>query len=140
MRLGIDTNIIAGFWAGTLEGQRDMQTLVQARQNGDTLLICGVVYTELCAAPGMARANADAFLSAAQITLDILMPAAVWQAAADANHTHQQRRRQSRQTTLKRVVADFLIGAHALHRADALVTRNPGDFGDFPNLILVVPV
>lgn len=140
MRLSIDTNIIAGFWAGTPEGQRDMQTLVQARQNGDTLLVCGVVYTELCAAPGMARANADAFLSAAKITLDVMMSAAVWQAVADANHSHQQRRRKSQQTTAKRVVADFMIGAHALHRADALITRNPGDFADFVSLVLVVPV
>ena len=111
-----------------------------SQQNGDTLLICGVVYAELCAAPGMTRASVDAFLGAAQITLDTLMPAVTWQAAADANHSHQQRRRQSRQTTPKRVVADFLIGAPALHRADALITRNPGDFADFAALTLVVPV
>ncbi|WP_420595182.1 type II toxin-antitoxin system VapC family toxin [Deinococcus sp.] len=140
MRLSVDTNIIAGFWAGTPEGQQDIQTLRLAQQNGDTLLICGIVYTELCAAPGMTRANVDAFLGAAQITLDTLMPALTWHAAADANHLHQQRRRQSRQTTQKRVMADFLIGAHALHRADALITRNPGDFSDFPALVLVVPI
>ena len=57
MRLCIDTNIIAGFWAGTPEGQRDIQTLRLSQQNGDTLLICGVVYTELFASPEKTQAD-----------------------------------------------------------------------------------
>lgn len=139
MKISVDTNIIVGFWLGTPEGQRDIQSVRQMQGRGDTFLVCGVVYTELCAAPGHSRASVEAFLKVAGVGLDYAMPAPVWEAAADANAVHQGQRRRNRQGTLKRVVPDFLIGAHALHRADALLTRNPGDFADFPGLALLVP-
>lgn len=140
VKISLDTNIIAGIWAGTPEGQRDAIALAQAQQDGDTLLICGVVYAELCAAPGMTRAQVMAFLQAADITLDTIIPPPAWEAAADANQAHHQRRRQQKQRKPKRVMADFLIGAHALHRADALMTRNAKDYRDFLSLTLLVPV
>ena len=140
MRVSIDTNIIVGIWADTPEGQRDALTLLQLQQDGDELLVCGVVYTELCASPGMTRPRVDAFLAATGTTLDSLMPPAAWADAADVNHAYQARRRQGGASGPKRVVPDFLIGAHALHRADRLMTRNSGDFNDFPGLTLFVPV
>ncbi|MDP9766499.1 putative nucleic acid-binding protein [Deinococcus enclensis] len=40
----------------------------------------------------------------------------------------------------RRIIADFLIGAHAEAYADALMTLNPGDFStNFPSLPLIVP-
>lgn len=139
MKISVDTNIIVGFWLGTPEGQRDMQSIRQMQGRGDTFVVCGVVYTELCAAPGHSRASVEAFLKVANVGLDYGMPAPVWEAAADVNAVHQGQRRLNRQNTPKRVVADFLVGAHALNRADALMTRNPGDFGAFPALHLLVP-
>lgn len=139
MRVSIDTNIIVGIWADTPEGQRDALTLLQLQQDGDELLVCGVVYTELCASPGMTRPQVDAFLAATGMTLDTLMTPAAWADAADVNNAYQARRRQGGATGPKRIVPDFLIGAHALHRADRLITRNSGDFNDFSGLTLFVP-
>lgn len=139
MKISVDTNIIVGFWLGTPEGQRDMGSIRQMQGRGDTFVVCGMVYTELCAAPGQSRANVEAFLKVAGLGLDYAMPAPVWEAAAAAHAVHQGQRRLKRQSTLKRVVADFLVGAHALHRTDALLTRNPGDFGAFLGLTLLVP-
>ncbi|MEF2279290.1 type II toxin-antitoxin system VapC family toxin [Deinococcus sp. YIM 134068] len=140
MRVSLDTNIIVGIWSGTPEGQRDLLTLQHLQQGGDELLVCGVVYTELCAHPGMNRSRVDAFLTSTNIDLDSSMPPTVWADAADVNHAYQVRRRRGGVSIPKRVVPDFLIGAHALHRADRLMTRNGADFNDFPTLTLFVPV
>lgn len=140
MKISLDSSVIIGIWQGTAEGVSDQQDLNAQQQRGEELLICGVVYVELSAHPGMTRTRLNAFLTAARIALDLNMPAAAWEAAADANHTYQQRRRASGGGHARRLPADFLIGAHALHRADALYTRNPGDFADFPRLTLMVPL
>ncbi len=51
------------------------------------------------------------------------------QAAVRAGH--MQRRFRDRGGRRERVVADFLIGAHALLQCDALVTRDAGFFRDY---------
>ena len=53
---------------------------------------------------------------------------------------HMNRRYRSRGGNRQRVVADFLIGAHALLQCDALITRDGGFFRDyFKGLKLIVP-
>ncbi len=60
------------------------------------------------------------------------------QAAVRAGH--MQRRFRDRGGRRERVVADFLIGAHALMQCDALITRDQGFFRDyFKGLRLIVP-
>jgi predicted nucleic acid-binding protein len=53
---------------------------------------------------------------------------------------HMNRRFRSRGGKRERVVADFLIGAHALLQCDALITRDAGFFRDyFKGLKVIVP-
>jgi predicted nucleic acid-binding protein len=60
------------------------------------------------------------------------------QAAVRAGH--MQRRFRDRGGRHERVVADFLIGAHALLQCDALVTRDAAFFRDyFKGLKVIVP-
>jgi predicted nucleic acid-binding protein len=60
------------------------------------------------------------------------------QAAVRAGH--MQRRFRDRGGRRERVVADFLIGAHALLQCKALITRDAGFFRDyFKGLKLIVP-
>ncbi len=60
------------------------------------------------------------------------------QAAVRAGH--MQRRFRDRGGRRERVVADFLIGAHALLQCDALVTRDAGFFRDyFKGLKIIEP-
>jgi predicted nucleic acid-binding protein len=60
------------------------------------------------------------------------------QAAARAGH--MQRRFRDRGGRRERVVADFLIGAHAMMQCDALITRDAGFYRDyFKGLKVIVP-
>lgn len=60
------------------------------------------------------------------------------QAAVRAGH--MQRRFRDRGGRRERVVADFLIGAHAMMQCDALITRDAGFYRDyFKGLKLIVP-
>jgi predicted nucleic acid-binding protein len=53
---------------------------------------------------------------------------------------HMNRRFRSRGGKRQRVVADFLIGAHALLQCDGLITRDAGFFRDyFKGLKVIVP-
>jgi predicted nucleic acid-binding protein len=53
---------------------------------------------------------------------------------------HMQRRYRDNGGRRERVVADFLIGAHALMQCDALITRDAGFFREyFKGLKLIVP-
>ena len=60
--------------------------------------------------------------------------------AAAVRAGHMQRRFRDRGGRHERVVADFLIGAHALLQCSALITRDAGFFRDyFKGLKLIVP-
>ena len=60
--------------------------------------------------------------------------------AAAGRAGHMQRRFRDRGGRRERVVADFLIGAHALLQCQALITRDAGFFRDyFKGLKLIVP-
>lgn len=62
------------------------------------------------------------------------------QEAAAVRAGHMQRRYRDRGGARQRVVADFLIGAHALLQCQALITRDDGFFRDyFKGLRLIVP-
>ena len=53
---------------------------------------------------------------------------------------HMQRRFRDRGGKRERVVADFLIGAHAMMQCDALITRDAGFYRDyFKGLKVIVP-
>lgn len=60
--------------------------------------------------------------------------------AAAARAGHMQRRFRDRGGRRERVVADFLIGAHALMQCKGLITRDAGFFRDyFKGLKVIVP-
>jgi len=132
----VDTNVLAQIYDHALHAPKLGRELHQLAHNGP-LVICGVVYAELLAGPQRPQAALDSFLEAVGVTLDPDMGVAVWAAAGRANADYHARRRASGLTKPKPVLPDFLVGAHALHRADRLYTENIGDFSDFPALIAI---
>ena len=108
-----------------------------ARAQGSTV-ICAPVYVELAAHPLVAPGFVDKFLADTRITAEFGLEEEVWRRAAEAFAAYAQRRRRSEGAQPKRVLADFLIAAHAQLRADRLFTLDPARYRrDFPDLRLV---
>ena len=137
MIVALDTNILVDVWANTVQGQRNAQTLHRFQRRGDGLVICGAVYAELCAYPGMTRGTLDVALAQVKIGVDPLASQAIWEDVGRVHAVISQRRRASGAGQARRPLADHIIGAHALQRADALLTRNAADFSDFPTLTVL---
>ena len=98
-------------------------SLGQALAAGD-VVVCDAVVAEIHTLLAGAETTMESLAS-----LGIRYLATSEQAAVRAGH--MQRRFRDRGGHRERVVADFLIGAHALLQCDALVTRDAGFFRDY---------
>lgn len=137
----VDTNVFVVLWqADTAEdAQRALRALEAASDQGN-LVISPVVYAELTAAPNRDAAFVDAFLKDTRVDVLWTMPPEVWRRAADAYRAYAIRRRQGRgDEGPRRILADFLIGAHALDCDARLLTFDQGIYRhSFPELELVL--
>lgn len=136
MRTALDTNVFSLMWANGDASMQAESMLLQARREG-SLIICPVVYVELRANPVMGSAI-DLFLKEAAIEVDFSMTPDMWREAGDRFSRYCERRRQSGGGEAKGLVADFLVGAHALMGSERLLTFDVKRFEvDFPELNLM---
>ena len=134
MRTAIDTNIISALWSREAVSAR-MAELLGRAQNDGGLVICAPVYAELLAHPKAAPSFVDEFLLRTHIVTDFLLDEAVWRKAGSAFAAYAQRRRRSKDGAPKRLLVDFVVGAHALLRADRLLTLDATHYKHaLPNL------
>ena len=99
----------------------------------DDVVVCDAVVAEV-----QAMLDTSVDLMDVLSTLGIRFDATAEKAAVRAGHMN--RRFRSRGGKRQRVVADFLIGAHALLQCDGLITRDAGFFRDyFKGLKIIVP-
>lgn len=111
--------------------------LFKARSEGG-LVICAPVYCELLAYPSVTQRFVQEFLGETGILVDFLLDEQVWQRAANAFVAYAQRRRRSRGGAPKRMLVDFVVAAHALIRADRLMTLDASRYRqDFPKLAII---
>ena len=137
MRTAIDTNVISALWSGE-PSSRGMAGLLARAKNEGGLVVCAPVYAELLAYPNPTRAFLDQFLAGTHIVPDFLLDEAVWQEAGVAFAAYAQRRRQSKEGSSKRLLVDFIIGAHAILNADRLLTLDAGRYRlAFPKLVMM---
>jgi predicted nucleic acid-binding protein len=132
----LDTNVIVALLSGTPELSRAArQSLEQAGARG-ALVVSPPVYAELLAAPGREPEEIDSFLNRTGIEVDWLLDEPVWRTAAVAYREYAVRRRkQQGDPGPRRILADFVIGAHATHLASALLTLDRGLYrAAFPKL------
>ena len=99
----------------------------------DDVVVCDAVVAEV-----QAMLDTSVDLMDVLSTLGIRFDATAEKAAVRAGHMN--RRFRSRGGKRQRVVADFLVGAHALLQCDGLITRDAGFFRDyFKGLKIIVP-
>lgn len=135
MKTALDSNILSSLWSAEKFAEQIRQKLVEARARGSVVL-CAPVYVELSAHPLVTPGVVDRLLKEADITIEFVLDEPMWRmaakcSAADANRT-------SSGGSPKRLLADFLIAAHALLNADRLFTLDASRYQqDFPELRLL---
>jgi len=131
--IAVDSSVIVDVLTGDpAHGDASAQALAQALAAGD-VVICEAVTAEVQTLLDTRETVMDA-LNEFGIRFDALNEAAAVRAG------HMQRRYRDRGGRRQRVVADFLIGAHALLQCQALITRDDGFFRDyFKGLRIIVP-
>jgi predicted nucleic acid-binding protein len=137
MRTAIDSNVISLLWSGSPKAHRSQILLDQARREG-TMVVCGIVCSELLAHPTTDEAGLQHFLTNTEIVPDYELDRSVWLEAGRRFGAYAVRRRKSAGGEPRRLLADFLIGAHALLQADRLLTFDRIQYvRDFPELTIM---
>ena len=132
----MDTNVISALWSQEPTASGMAALLGNAHDRGG-VVICGAVYAELLSHPKATRAFVDGFLRKTGVAVEFETSERVWREAARAYAAYAQRRRASGGSQPKRLLVDFVIGAHALYHADRLLTLDRSRYAsDFPKLLL----
>ena len=137
MRTAIDANIISSIWSREPTAEKIVEQLGKARQEG-ALLISPFVFAELLAYPGATETYVRGFLEATGVVVDYKLDESMWNETGRRFARYAARRRQATGEGPRRLLADFLIGAHALVQAERLLTLDPKRYNqDFPELRLL---
>jgi predicted nucleic acid-binding protein len=137
LRTALDTSVLSALWSGEPSARGIDSALFEARSEGG-LVICAPVYCELLVYPSATQRFVREFLGETGIFVDFLLDEQVWQRAANAFVAYAERRRRSRGGSAKRMLVDFVIAAHALLRADRLMTLDASRYRrDFPKLHII---
>jgi predicted nucleic acid-binding protein len=117
----VDTNVISAIWSAEASSTHVVSQLAAARANG-AVLISPVVFAELHAYPGATEALVREFVEATEIAVDYRLSEKVWEETSRRFGTYADHRRRSGGGTPRRLLADFVVGCHALLQADCLIT------------------
>ncbi|HKU66282.1 MAG TPA: PIN domain-containing protein, partial [Candidatus Baltobacteraceae bacterium] len=119
----LDTNVIIDLEEGSAEvSERALAAIERAAGRG-RLVVCAIVYAEICAWPNRERHDVAEVLRRAHIRIDTQFSLEVLADAGAAYGTYARRGRSSGGGAPRRIIADFLIGAHAAS-VGSLVTRD----------------
>ena len=138
MITALDSNILVSLWneddSLNLAAKSAMRTALEQGR----LIVAAPVFAELLASPSKDEAFIDEFLAATGISVDWNLNEAVWRTAGLAYQAYAVRRRKHRDPGPRRILADFLIGAHALSNTFPLITLDDRFYrAAFPRLTIV---
>jgi predicted nucleic acid-binding protein len=122
MTTAIDTNIIVALWDKDPTLSLAAQTALETAFNRGGVAVSAPVFAELMAAPGRTETFVNSFLEETGIVVEWELGEAVWRSAGRAFRSYAERRRKQRDSGTRRILADFLIGAHAEKRGYRLLT------------------
>ncbi len=124
MTTAVDSNVFISLWSGDDEVNRLAETALDECAGQGRLIICPAVYCELAASPGRDEGFVSEFLRETRVVVDWDLDEGVWRLAGEAFRDYAARRRKRRDGGPRRLLADFLIGAHAVRRANRLLTSD----------------
>lgn len=134
----VDTNVIVALWDSDPAVNKSAQRALDYERAHGSLTLSAPVFAELMAAPGRSEAFLEQFCNDTGITVDFDLDEDVWRAAGRAYQAYAGRRRKQRDSGPRRILADFLIGAHALQRGYRLLTLDDHIYqAAFPGLTVI---
>jgi predicted nucleic acid-binding protein len=138
MTVSIDSNVIAALWSVDHAMNAIAVEVLGRISAREKLVVSGPVYAELMAGPLRDEASLDLFFKDTCIEIDWAMEERIWREAGRAYLGYVHRRKTSREGDARRILPDFLIGAHALVRGYSMLTLDGGDYRTaFPALPIV---
>jgi len=138
MITAIDTNVLVALWDRDDSLNLAAQVGLDAAFARGKLVITGAVFAELLAFPRRTEKFLNRFLEDTGMTVDWATDEAIWRVAGRAFQKYANRRRKRGAGDPRRMLADFLIGAHALEKGYSLLTLDDGIYrAAFPRLQIV---
>jgi predicted nucleic acid-binding protein len=122
MITSIDANVIIALWDRDPAISSAAQSALDTALTRGGLVVGAPVFVELMAAPGRSEAFLTSFFRDTGIAIEWNLQEAVWRAAGRSFQKYAARRRGRRDPGPRRILADFLIGAHASERGYRLLT------------------
>ncbi|MGO9337738.1 MAG: type II toxin-antitoxin system VapC family toxin [Terracidiphilus sp.] len=134
----LDSNVLVYLLnQDSLLNLRALAAIEQARKRG-LLVVSGPVYAELLGLPSRTQAILDEFFTIGGIQVDWRFDESAWRAAGVAFQGYVERRLADTGLLPRRILTDFLIGAHALVCGYALLTTDSSHYAAaFPELQII---
>jgi len=137
MTTAIDTNVVIALWDTDAALSLAAQTALETAFRRGNLVAAAPVFAELLVAPGRTETFVNRFLEETGIAVEWILDEPIWRSAGRAFQAYAERRRKQRSPQPRRILADFLIGAHAEIRGYRLLTLDQGLYrAAFPKLSL----
>lgn len=124
MITAIDTNVVVALWDQDSSLKLAARAGLEAAFRRGNLIAAAPVFAELLAAPGRTEDFVNAFFEDTGIMVDWELGEEVWRSGGKAFRGYSERRRSHRDFRTRRILADFLIGAHAAVHGYRLMTMD----------------
>lgn len=135
MTVSLDTNVVIALLNRDPSVNQAAQAAIKRSRQSGRVIVSGPVYAELLGLPSRTQPILDAFFSTGGFELDWLFEESIWRAAGLAFQTYVQRRVASTGLLPRRILADFLIGAHTVARDYTLLTLDRRHYeASFPGI------
>lgn len=137
MKTAVDTNVSSIIWEGGPRASLALRLLGEAHAYG-LVVLSPIAYAEMLANPNVTEQYVKGYIEDTRIILDLALSSEVWEEAGRRFRRFSARRKTSGGGEERRLLADFVVGAHALFQANRLLTFDRGRYErDFPELELV---